>query len=776
MERHDSKLMLSLIACSVATGLHISPAYGAEGKEKASNRMIEEVMVVAQKREEKMQDIPISIQAFSSDRLDAMGITSIPDLQLVAPGLNYTETSGFSIIYIRGVGSDTFLMGDPNVATYLDGVYLPFAFGQSQELFGIERIEVLKGPQGTLFGRGANGGAINIMTKSPSLTEPEVQLEVGYDSLNTAQTKAYFSYPLADTLAMSISTAYKSGDHWYDQESRAGGEKLPQVSSQAMRVKLLWTPLDELELVFSYMQSFSQGTSSGLQGNSEPSLLAQALGITPQEGYTIDNDVPVFLHSNNKIMSVNGTWSGVQHDYKFLMSRQDGSPSGLFIDFDGAPEGIAYFGTADGSINEVETAELQMVSTAENWAGSNVRYNLGYYFVNWTSALDPVFLGLAAIDLSTGVANSSLSLPAGFVQTLDSLLQPLLGFGVPSGAVRLVGRNTLESHALYAQTSIDFFDDFTFTLGVRYQEETRILDESSSSLGDSNIDPVVFIQKYEDIEDKVTSTKPKVGLEYRPPFLDDGMLYASVQQSIKGTQFNLINIYDPPEVIAPEEMEAIELGIKTSPFGAGSVFNFAYFKYDIENLQVQFVSLLQGGAVTQENAGGAAIEGFEFEFQTLLFPSTIDNLVFIANGTMLTTKEYTEYLGASGFDQNTGLLSTNNDYSGNEIARAPDTTGTLGISKTTEVPGGSLEVGADYYYNSGFYYLAQNSEKSVEDAYTVLNARISYLYEPENLRITLYGKNLEGTEYNYGRFHVDFGTADYKAPRDVVGLKVNWQF
>ncbi|WP_373088232.1 TonB-dependent receptor [Zhongshania sp.] len=743
---------------------------------KASNRMIEEVMVVAQKREEKMQDIPISVQAFSENRLEAMGITSIADLQLVAPGMNYTETSGFGIIYIRGVGSDTFLMGDPNVATYLDGVYLPFAVGQNQELFGIEQIEVLKGPQGTLFGRGANGGAINIMTKSPSLTEPEAQLETGYDSLNTVLTKAYFSYPLADSLAMSISTSYKSGDHWYNKESRGGGEKLPQVSSQAMRIKLLWTPVDELELAFSYMQSLEQGTSSGLQGNSEPSLLAQTVGITPQTGYTVENDVPVYFHANNKIMSFTGIWSGDNHDYKFLMSRQDGSPMGLFIDFDGAPQSVAYFGTSNGAVNEVETAELQMISTSDGWAGSNVRYNLGYYWVNWVSALDPVFLGLAGIDLSTGVQNSSISLPTGFVQALDALLQPLLGVGVPSGAVRLVGRNTLDSHALYAQTSIDFFDAYTLTLGVRYQEETRTLDESSSALGDSNVDPVVYIQKYENIADKVTSTKPKIGLEYRPQFLEDTMLYISAQQSIKGTQFNLINIYDPPEMILPEEMEAIEVGLKTSPFGPGSVFNLAYFKYDIENLQVQFVSLLQGGAVTQENAGGAAIEGFEFEFQTLLLPRVIDNLVLIANGTMLTTKEYTEYLNGSGFDKNTGLLSTGNDFSGNEISRAPDTTGTIGISKTTEVPGGTLEIGADYYYNSGFYYLAQNSEKSIEDAYTVLNARISYFYAPENLRITLYGKNLEGTEYNYGRFHVDFGTADYKAPRDIVGLKLNWQF
>ncbi|MES0873308.1 hypothetical protein [Sinimarinibacterium thermocellulolyticum] len=98
------------------------------------------------------------------------------------------------------------------------------------------------------------------------------------------------------------------------------------------------------------------------------------------------------------------------------------------------------------------------------------------------------------------------------------------------------------------------------------------------------------------------------------------------------------------------------------------------------------------------------------------------------------------------------------------------------MSKTTAVRGGELEIGADLYYNSGFFYLAQNAPQDEEDAYQVVNARVSYLYDPWNLRTTVFGRNITDEKYNYGRFHVDFGTADYLAPGASYGIKFNWQF
>lgn len=131
----------------------------------SGSRLIEEVIVTAQKREEDVQDVPIMINAFSGEKLDAFGVESTADLQKITPGLTYTYTYGYSLIYIRGVGTDAFLPNaDPSVATYIDGINIGPSQGKQDTLGPVERVEVLKGPQGTLFGRNATGGAINIVT------------------------------------------------------------------------------------------------------------------------------------------------------------------------------------------------------------------------------------------------------------------------------------------------------------------------------------------------------------------------------------------------------------------------------------------------------------------------------------------------------------------------------------------------------------------------------------------------------------------------------------
>ena len=138
-----------------------------EGKSKS--RMIEEVLVTAQKRTENVQDVPISVQAFSGDMLAAKGIGDPIDLPTITPGLTYSAITGFALVYLRGIGSDVFLPnGEASVATYVDNVYFPLNAGLAQSFGSLERLEVLKGPQGTLFGRNTTGGAINITTKAPS--------------------------------------------------------------------------------------------------------------------------------------------------------------------------------------------------------------------------------------------------------------------------------------------------------------------------------------------------------------------------------------------------------------------------------------------------------------------------------------------------------------------------------------------------------------------------------------------------------------------------------
>jgi iron complex outermembrane receptor protein len=206
--------LLTLLSSTAATP-SLAQATTQENPDLRKSRMLEEVLVTAQKRSENNQDVPISVTAFNSDTLDALGVSNPQDLQRVTPGLTYTTTEGASIIYLRGVGSDAYLMADPSVALYIDDVYFPFAQGLAQSFGAIEGIEVLKGPQGTLFGRNAVVGAINIHSMSPG-PDPEASIQFAFESYNTQSLRLYGSYPITDTLAISVSAFKNSNKPYYD--------------------------------------------------------------------------------------------------------------------------------------------------------------------------------------------------------------------------------------------------------------------------------------------------------------------------------------------------------------------------------------------------------------------------------------------------------------------------------------------------------------------------------------------------------------------------------
>src|SRR5690606_32065465 len=154
------------------------------------------------------QDVPVAVAAFSAGQLEALGVNNTKDLSRITPGLQLTEFAGFTLVYLRGVGADSFLpYADPSVATYVDGLYIPAQQGLVNSFGGIDRVEVLKGPQGTLFGRNSTGGAINVITKTPGQdTEISAQAEVG--NFKSRKAQIYASLPLFDTLAASISAFY----------------------------------------------------------------------------------------------------------------------------------------------------------------------------------------------------------------------------------------------------------------------------------------------------------------------------------------------------------------------------------------------------------------------------------------------------------------------------------------------------------------------------------------------------------------------------------------
>ncbi|THD01844.1 hypothetical protein B1810_17740 [Panacagrimonas perspica] len=743
---------------------------------------LETIIVTAQKREENLLDVPISIQAFSAETLEARGIADTTSLQLATPGLSVDEQAQFTTIFLRGVGSDAFLMADPSVAYYVDGIYFPFSQGQAQDFGAVERVEVLKGPQGTLFGRNAVGGAISVVTKDPNLKKSETEIAAGYGNRNTFDTHVYQSLPIADWLAVSVGGYYSDGDHY--MSGLAAGQPIGPERSRGGRVKLRFAPTDSLDIVFAAMRNEQTGTGSVFTLNNAPTRLFSCdsplplpVCITAQTGYKGDLSEPSFLRFRSTVYYGQATYETPWFDLKLLGSDQK-ARSYFTYDFDGSGQALAAFDQKK-NLADIQTGEVQILSNDSTWGSDRLTWIIGGYYFHSKQGFDTANLKLLGLDLAD-LQRGGISLPEAAIQALNAL-----NVAFPNGDVAfhaLIGTN---SKAAFAQATLKATDWLSLTVGGRYQDEARYLIKSDSGLylsdggfltlfdwntigardADGNTVP---------IHDTTTSFKPKATIELRP-FSGDTLIYLTYQEALKSATYNAIGIYSPPTYVEPEEIEAWELGLKTPLFNGNAALSVAAFHYDISDFQVQFISLFQGGAVSFENADAASIQGIDFDFAVQILPQTFDDFVFGIGASWLDS-EYDDYTSASGFDPNDGHFSSNNDYTGNRVVRTPEWTGQANLTKTWQVPGGSLELGGDAYYNDGFYYASSNAKNLAQKSYTVYGARVSYRYEPWNLRATLFGRNLGDEKYSQGMIATDFGANVTLAAPLTYGLRFDWAF
>jgi iron complex outermembrane receptor protein len=255
------------------------------------------------------------------------------------------------------------------------------------------------------------------------------------------------------------------------------------------------------------------------------------------------------------------------------------------------------------------------------------------------------------------------------------------------------------------------------------------------------------------------------------------MFYASYSQGFKSGTYNTVNVYDPPEFVEAETVTTYELGLKSQFFDRTLTFNAAIFENTIDNLQVQFISLLSGGAVSLENAGGAKIKGVDMDLQWVPLPNLNPNMVIALSGSYLDS-EYTEYENGSGYNEGDGIYNGGTgNFTGNRVTRTPEYSGSFGINQLINLGDfGDLEFNSTVYYNDGFFFLAQNSDISWEEDYYIVDASVSLLHFGSNVRLTAFGKNLNGAKYNYSQFHTDAGRSDYLAPPTAFGLRVAWDW
>ena len=762
-------LCLAVVIAGLSLG---QTALAQEQRESGASEILEELVVTARRREEGLQNAPIAISAYTGETLEYRGVTKLDEITRFVPNLTIENNPSFggasnsAAIYIRGIGQKEFLpTSEPGVGLYVDGVYIARSVGAILDLIDIERLEVLRGPQGTLFGRNTIGGAINITTVTPEPGD-EFGGEIGaaYGTDDRINLRGALNIPLGDTLAARVSVASFQQDGYVD---RSDGTDLGDDDTITGRLAVAWRPSDRLSLDFRLdatrdkengpamellgidftdlsqlnglvaavppPMAFVHNITTAAVGPGQPCAATDAAGngITsnPNSPNCYDNryvgkdgknDGTAPARSESDVLGLSADISYEINDNLTLRSitAWRDLDSEFARDGDHSPHRISQF---QDTLEQTQfTQELQLLGTYErmNWIAGI------YYFAE------------------------------------DGDNENTLDFTISN--FRSGGEFDNKSMAAFAQLTYDFTDQLHLTVGGRYTDESKKFHPDqviyqNYYAGISQVLPpghplaaldAPFLQAgtriLPDLEKEleINEFTPMVNLSY--DFADNIMAYATYSEGFKSGGFtqrvfppvippftappgtpdiDLIPTYDP------EFVDVYELGFKSTLLDGRMRFNGAIFHTDYDDLQVQ---VFDSVAPVTENIGSASIDGVELEMQT-------------APGDGWLVEASLSWLDA-GYDEiGTDLTLIGSD---NEFERVPEWASSVGVSKEFMLNEmGSLVVRVDWSYRDDTYNDAYNTEILKTDAYHLWDASVRWTNTQEDLSVILSGRNLGDEEF-----------------------------
>jgi iron complex outermembrane receptor protein len=521
------------------------PAGPADGAQLA------EITVTAQKRVERAQDVPISDSTVSASEALSRGITDTTSLQMAVPGLVIDHTANEGNIFIRGVGTNLFgPSSEQTVAVYVDGVYMPSPEANLFSFNNIDRVEVLKGPQGTLFGRNTTGGVVQIITKDPSTTFGG-DMSVGYANYDTVTSQGYVTGGVLPDLAADLAVMYENqGIGWGHNFTTDRENGIEAKNNYAVRSKWKFTPSDAttIRLILDYSRQYSNYAYQvvpGVHSAVDPS-------ITYPGPYNALGDLNDFELEREKGASLQ-----LDQDAQFfrivnILSYRH-TEVGYFLDQDDTP---------------VVAADLNLPSIAHDWTeelqihsldSSRIKWLLGGFFYDAYAAYTPV--------------------------------------NIDDGAVVISDYQKTRSPAGFGQATIPLIADTNFTAGVRYTSEHQSF-SGTTYLGGTDLGAFPSSQ---------TFSKTTWRFAFDHHFTSDVMAYLSADRGFKSGGYNMITVAGTDSFL-PETLDAYELGIKSEMLDHRVRVNAAAFWYNYTNIQIEVP--ITGGTTTV-NGPKARIKGLE---------------------------------------------------------------------------------------------------------------------------------------------------------------------
>jgi len=688
-----------------------------------------EIVVTAQRREERLQDVPLTITALSGASLEKAGVTSVFELQNSVSGLNFGGVGNSALPAIRSVstGVTTNSSENPN-AFYVDGIYMSQQHLLGASLPDVARIEVLKGPQGTLFGRNSLGGAIRLFTKDPTFeTTGDFTLEAGMHtggngsrSSPRINARGFVSLPLVDEIAaLSLSGGYDWTEGFLTND--ATGARFGLIRRENARAKLLIKPADSAKIVLSafYLKHRDDGLLAG----------------TPIDRLSASTAYPGTIVPTQPWHTVYDTGGGLI--FAESPVRSYGFSGNIELNLDGLGTLTSTTGYVNNKIRSLTTISWSSSTPACLAAFACLDYDYHAFSrsfqqeLNFASEKFGIFSmtgGLFYFDLEAGSeANVQKSIIAGGVTT------------------QLVRFKT-KSYAAYGELQIEPTDRLTLILGGRYTHEPH---------RDAILKPVVVNR-----DETFNSFVPRLSVKYAlAPELN---VYANLSRGEKSGLTGVANTQSTPPFapVDPEEITAYEVGVK---FAARTVsFNLSGFYYDYKNKQEQ---VFTGTSGFVQNTGPVRIYGFDADATVRLSP----DFSLRANATWVPEAEYRDFRNAASFDLSrrtpVGTFpSITIDVTGQRLLRSPEFTGNVTLDYSHETERGTIDASANLAYSSSVFHDYLIRQK----AYATLGGRAGYTFGDSGMRIGVYGRNLTNKAYIGSTLLSGLGiTASYARPREV---------
>ncbi|MEM1086837.1 MAG: TonB-dependent receptor [Pseudomonadota bacterium] len=736
---------MSYLNAFIATGLLSTSLYGLQAAaqtadEEAQTKRLQTVTVTAERREADLQDVPVSVTALSSDTLNAAGVTDLSSLDRLAPGLQFGQSGNDARPAIRGARTENVsVQQDPVVSFYVDGIYRSLTSQALASIVDVERVEVLRGPQGTLYGRNAFGGAVNVISRAPG-PDPDYGGSVLLGNYDRVRAEGYANVPLSDQLFFRLTGSIEQHD-FIVENSFNPDAGLRDKDETYLRGQLRWEP-DSLTDVTLRASRWTQGGN----GNSE---FGYKLIGTPLDPSNDGNAITLSEVLSAQINPVNPRNGG---------GNLAVNPDPFTVDYDFEPVLDTEQSTFDLEANrDLGFANLKvLLSYADYETGRTADTDLSRFSSGFAGQFDSVEATTQEIQLSSPSSSDLIWTVGGFLLQedkeglfiFDRLFETDSATNQPTDTVAtayFADFNALatvetDSLAVFGQATYPITEAFRLTAGLRYTEDDKSFSRVTTG---RNTVPVTFFEA-DDVtprpvfEDEATFDKVtwRVAADY--DLSPESLIYGSVSTGFQSGGFN--NSADSVTggaSFGPQEVTAYEIGSKNTFLSGDLVLNAALYLNEFEDLLAQeFVNVGSTTLAISTNAGEATVLGFELESDW----APTDALRLNAR-LSLTDSEFGTYFVSEPISGETINLD------GERIPLTPDVTLGLGGSYVFELENGaSVTPGVDLYFSGDYSTNDVPYAFAEQEAYTRVDLRL--VYEPASLdwSIEAFGRNVTDEE------------------------------